>query len=88
MPVESSPSEYQDCTLMLALDRFVYFGLFGWGVSAILVLLATKAKNIKLFVLFSLITGSVLVASFYLYLNLASKKISSSSVYLDTLYKD
>lgn len=86
MPFAHSPSEYHDCTVVLASNTYLQFAAVGWITVLILYLFLSKKFKLKRFVVFSLITAFMLVCSYYIYLPQAHKRILESDVYLDSVH--
>ena len=81
-------TNYQDCNLVFATDRFLIMGLIGLSfISAISLYLFRKENRKKVFLLITSLMITF-VASYYLFMNRVSEKILNNPIYLDSLYMD
>lgn len=81
-----NPSVYQNCTLTLALDRFILFAFIGFLlIDSVAILFLNFTK--KQFYLLNILMAVMIVIGYYLYIPQAWGAVVESEVYLDSLYE-
>ena len=84
--ISAKISEYQDCTLILALDRYVLISFLGI-LAANAILLLHKKHKIKSLIIMNILFGIITIVGYYHFLPEAWSSVSGSEVYLDSLYE-